>query len=339
MKNNTIHAYAALSQGEPLQPYEFDPGELGAEQVEVEVEYCGICHSDLSMINNEWGQTKFPLVPGHEVVGIVRKVGSNAKNLHIGQRVGIGWISGSCLCCKECLSGDQNLCTTSEGTIVQRHGGFASRVRAQWAWTIPLPEELDPAKAGPLFCGGVTVFNPILQAMVNGIERVGVIGIGGLGHMALSFLSAWGCEVTAFTSSNSKHEEAMKLGAHRVVNSNDSTELKKIASTLDFIISTVAVPLDWKSIIETLAPRGRMHFVGVVPEPIPVEVFALISAQRVISGSPTGSPVAVAEMLAFCARHSIAPITELYPMSHVNEALDHLKSGKARYRVVLKSDF
>jgi uncharacterized zinc-type alcohol dehydrogenase-like protein len=335
---NSFHGYAAKAKGEKLQPFEFDPGELGADQVEVAVEYCGICHSDLSMLDNEWGATKYPLVPGHEVIGKVVALGTNAKKLKVGQRVGIGWISGSCMECKPCLSGDQNLCPTSEGTIVKRYGGFANRVRAQWPWAIPVPEALDPAKAGPLFCGGVTVFNPILQANVKGTERVGVIGIGGLGHMALSFLSAWGCDVTAFTSSDSKHEEAKKLGAHHVVNSRDSAQLKKIAGSLDYVISTVNAPLDWKAVIETLAPRGRLHFAGVVLQPIPVEVFALISAERVISGSPTGNPVVVAEMLDFCARHTIAPITELYPMSKVNEALDHLRAGKARYRVVLKND-
>jgi uncharacterized zinc-type alcohol dehydrogenase-like protein len=335
---NSFHGYAAKAKGEKLQPFEFDPGELGADQVEVAVEYCGICHSDLSMLDNEWGATKYPLVPGHEVIGKVVALGTNAKKLKVGQRVGIGWISGSCMECKPCLSGDQNLCLTSEGTIVKRYGGFANRVRAQWPWAIPVPEALDPAKAGPLFCGGVTVFNPILQANVKGTERVGVIGIGGLGHMALSFLSAWGCDVTAFTSSDSKHEEAKKLGAHHVVNSRDSAQLKKIAGSLDYVISTVNAPLDWKAVIGTLAPRGRLHFAGVVLQPIPVEVFALISAERFISGSPTGNPVVVAEMLDFCARHTIAPITELYPMSKVNEALDHLRAGKARYRVVLKND-
>jgi uncharacterized zinc-type alcohol dehydrogenase-like protein len=336
---HSFKGYAASAKSEKLETFEFDPGELGADQVEVAVEYCGICHSDLSMLDNDWGQTEYPLVPGHEVIGKVIALGTHTKKLRIGQRVGIGWISGSCMACKPCLSGDQNLCPTSEGTIVRRFGGFANRVRAQWPWAIPLPDELDPAKAGPLFCGGVTVFNPILQANVKGTERVGVIGIGGLGHMALSFLSAWGCEVYAFTSSDSKHAEEKRLGAHHVINSRDTAQLKKIAGALDFVISTVNAPLDWKAVIETLAPRGRLHFAGVVLQPVPVEVLALISSERVISGSPTGNPVAVAEMLDFCARHTISPITELYHMSRVNEALDHLRAGKARYRVVLKNDF
>ncbi|HEU5071561.1 MAG TPA: NAD(P)-dependent alcohol dehydrogenase [Verrucomicrobiae bacterium] len=335
----TFKAYAALNKGEPLRPFEFNAGELGAEQVEVAVEYCGICHSDLSMLDNEWGMAKFPFVPGHEIIGKVVAVGPHAKNLRVGQRVGIGWMSGSCMACKQCLSGDHNLCAHGEGTIVQRHGGFADRVRAHWAWTIPLPDSLDPARTGPLFCGGITVFNPILQAGVKPTDRVGVIGIGGLGHMALSFLAKWGCEVHAFTSSAAKHEEAKRLGAHHVVNSRDSAQMKKLAGALDFVLVTVNVPLDWDAIIQTLAPRGRLHFVGAVLEPVPVAAFSLITAQRAISGSPTGSPAAVAAMLDFCARHNIAPITETFPMSQVNAALDHVRAGKARYRVVLQNDF
>lgn len=330
-------AFASMTKGQPLQPFEFEPGPLGPEQVEVAVEYCGICHSDLSMFDNDWGMTEYPFVPGHEVIGTVTALGPQARGLRVGQRVGIGWTSGSCMACKQCLSGHQHLCPTAEGTIVHRHGGFADRVRAQWPWVIPLPDRVDPSKCGPLFCGGITVFAPMLQANVKPTDRVGVIGIGGLGHMALSFLSKWGCEVYAFTSSESKREEAQRLGAHHVVNSRDSAQMKQIAGSLNFVISTVNVPLDWKAIIETLAPRGWLHFVGAVLDPVPVEVFSLITAQRVIAGSPTGDPTTIATMLDFCARHDIAPITEQFPMSKVNEALDHLRAGKARYRIVLKN--
>ena len=335
---NTFHAYAALTKGSKLQPFEFDAGDLHDEQVEIKVSHCGICHSDLSMLDNEWGMTAYPFVPGHEAVGTITAIGDHVKNVKVGQRVGLGWMSGSCMHCPQCLSGDHNLCVTAEQTIVQRHGGFADRVRCHWVWAIPLPEGVDPAKAGPLFCGGITVFNPIIQFGVKPTDRVGVIGIGGLGHLALQFLNKWGCEVHAFTSSDSKREEAKKLGAHQVVNSRDSAQLGKIAGSLDFIISTVNATMDWGAMVGSLAPKGRLHFVGAVMEPVPVTVFQLIGGQKSVSGSPLGSPETTAKMLDFCARHDIAPVTEFFPMSKVNEALDHLRSGKARYRIVLEND-
>ncbi len=333
-----IKALAASEKGAPLEPFEFELPELGAEEVEIAVEYCGICHSDLSMWNNDWGQTQFPFVPGHEVIGRVVEVGSAAKKLKVGDRVGLGWISGSCMECEQCLSGHQNICPHTEGTIVGRFGGFAQRTRAHWAWAIPLPEELDPAKFGPMFCGGITVFQPIVLGEVKPTDKVAVIGIGGLGHMALQFLHSWGCEVTAFTSSESKIEEAKKLGAHKTLNSRDPQAIKAAAGQFDFILSTVNVTLDWNDILGALAPGGRLHFVGAALEPIPVPAFALIGGEKSVSGSPTGPPQTTATMLEFCARHDIAPVVEEFPMSKANEALKHLEDGKARYRVVLKQD-
>jgi uncharacterized zinc-type alcohol dehydrogenase-like protein len=335
----SIKAYAAKSAGAHLEPFEFTPKPLGDEEVDVAVDYCGICHSDLSMIHNNWGMAQFPIVPGHEISGRVVAAGPKAKNLKIGDRVGIGWSSGSCMSCPDCMSGDQNLCASNEGVIVGRHGGFAERVRAHWAWTVPIPEALDPAKVGPLFCGGITVFNPLVQCGVQPTDRVGVVGVGGLGHLAVQFLNKWGCEVTAFSSSPSKAEELRKLGAHHVVDSRDPGQLKPLARSLDFILVTVNVPLDWNAYIETLAPRGRLHYVGAVMEPLNVGVFPLLLGQRSISASPLGSPTTTADMLDFCARHDIAPVVEEFPMSKVNEAIAHLESGKARYRIVLKNDF
>ena len=336
--SDPIKAYAAHAKGGALEPFEFDPGPLQGEQVEIAVDYCGLCHSDLSMLDNAWGQSKYPLVPGHEVAGRIVAVGDQAKGLKVGQRVGLGWFSQSCMACSQCLSGDHNLCVTGEQTIVGRHGGFANRVRCHWAWAVPLPDELDAAVAGPLFCGGITVFNPIVQFDVQPTDRVGVIGIGGLGHMALQFLAHWGCEVVAFTSSDSKKDEAIKLGAHRVVNSRDPSQLQKIAGSLNFVLSTVNAPMAWDSILGTLAPKGRLHFVGAVLEPVPVPVFSLIMGQRSISGSPLGSPATTAKMLDFCTRHEIKPVIEKFPLSKVNDAIEHLRAGKARYRIVLEND-
>jgi uncharacterized zinc-type alcohol dehydrogenase-like protein len=182
------------------------------------------------------------------------------------------------------------------------------------------------------------VFNPIVQCGVQPTDRVGVIGIGGLGHLALQFLNKWGCEVVAFTSSDSKRPEALKLGAHDTVNSRDSSQLQKLAGSFDFILVTANVPLDWPVIIGALKPSGRLHLVGAVLEPIPVAAFSLIAGQKSISGSPLGSPATTADMLAFSARHGIAPTIEKFPMSRANDALEHLRAGKARYRIVLEND-
>lgn len=336
---STIQAYAATSAKGPLQPFEYNPGELKSEEVEIKVSHCGICHSDLSMLNNDWGMTTYPFVPGHEVTGTVVALGNDAKGLHIGQRVGLGWSANSCLSCPECLSGDHNLCPTAQPTIVGRHGGFADRVRAQWAWVRPLPDALDPAKAGPLLCGGITVFGPLWNYNISPSSRVGVIGIGGLGHLALQFANKWGCEVHAFTTSDDKETEARKLGAHHVHNTKREGALKPLAGCLDLIISTINVPMDIPGLLDTLAPKGRLHILGAVLEPLSVPALSLLFGQKSVSGSPTGSPTAIDTMLAFSARHNIAPVTELFPMSKVNDAMDHLRSGKARYRIVLENDW
>ncbi|MCW8451904.1 NADPH-dependent aldehyde reductase Ahr [Legionella quinlivanii] len=330
-----VHAYATSEKSSQLSPFEYDLGEIGADQVDIKVESCGICHSDLAMIDNEWGFSNYPIVPGHEVIGMVKAVGEHVKNLKIGQRVGLGWFSGSCMHCHRCLSGNHNLCGTAEQTIIGRHGGFADTVRCNSEWAIALPDTIDAKNAGPLFCGGITVFNPIVQFEVSPTHRVGVIGIGGLGHLALQFLNKWGCEVTAFSSSPGKEAEAREMGAHHVVNSKDPKAIEALAGQLDFIMNTTNANLDWSAYINALAPHGRFHTVGVTSAPIPAQSMQLIMAQRSISGSPLGSPATIEDMLQFCARHNIMPMTEHFAMKDVNKALDHLRSGKARYRIVL----
>ncbi len=331
-----VRAYAAFQPGGELKPFEYDFGPLASEDVEIDVEYCGICHSDLSMIKNDWGTTQYPLVPGHEVVGTIAAKGSAVKKLQVGQRVGLGWYSSSCMSCEWCMSGNHNLCLTAEGTIVGRHGGFADKVRAHHTWVLPVPDGINPETAGPLFCGGITVFNPIVQFDIKPTARVGVIGIGGLGHMALKFLHAWGCDVTAFSTNPDKEGEARELGANHFINSRDPDALKLVESSFDLILSTVNADLDWNTYIACLRPLGRLHFVGVVPNPVASHVFPLISAQRSISGSPLGSPATTAQMLDFSVRHKIEPIIETFKFDQVNEAIERLHSGKARYRLVLK---
>ena len=332
----TFSALAAAEAGAPLKPFTYDPGPLGPDQVEVAVHACGICHSDLSMLTNEWGMTQYPFVPGHEVAGVIAAVGDQVTDRKVGDRVGIGWHAGACMNCAQCMRGDHNLCPSGEGIIVGRHGGFADRVRCHHAFAIPIPEAIDLKHAGPLFCGGITVFNPMVQFGVKPTDRVGVVGIGGLGHMALQFLRAWGCHVTAFTSTDAKADEAKKMGAHDVINSRSDAALEKAAGSFDFIISTVNVPLNWEAYIAALAPKGHFHVVGAVLEPLGVTAFPLIMAQRSIAGSPVGSPATIATMLDFSARHDIRPITETFPMEQANEAFKHLEAGKARYRIVLE---
>ncbi len=333
----TINAFAATEAGGSLEPFTYEAGDLQPNEVEIDVHYCGICHSDLSMINNEWGMSKYPLVGGHEVIGKVAAVGANVDHLEIGTTVGLGWHSSYCGHCESCHSGDENLCSEAQGTIVARHGGFADKVRADVASVIPVPEGIDLKSAGPLLCGGITVFNPLVQFDVKSTDKVAVIGIGGLGHMALKFLSHWGCEVTAFTSSDSKREEALSMGAHKTLNSRDEAEIKAAANRFDFIISTVNVKLQWHRFVNTLRPKGRLHFVGAALEPLDIGAMSLISGQRSISGSPVGSPSTIETMFDFANRHQIQPEVEMFPMSQINEAIDRLKSGDARYRVVLSN--
>lgn len=332
----TVNAYAAHEAGGKLSPFKYELPGLGSDQVDIKVHYCGICHSDLSMINNEWGMTQFPLVPGHEVIGEVVGVGAEVKNLKPNDLVGLGWNSASCMHCNQCMEGNHHLCQNLEGTIVGRHGGFADYVRCHWSCAIQLPDGIDTLRAGPLLCGGLTVFNPIILAGVKPTDKVGVIGIGGLGHMALKFLNKWGCEVVAFSSNPDKKEQILAMGATKVINSRDPQELESIAGSLNFILNTTNVTLDWNSYLVALAPKGRFHNVGAVLEPMAIPAFTLLMGEKTVGSSPIGSPILARTMLDFCVRHSIYPMVEEFPLEKVNDALDHLAAGKARYRIVLK---
>lgn len=332
-----INGYAALTAGSKLEKIEYSLPNIGNDEVDIKVHYCGVCHSDLSMINNDWGITEYPLIPGHEIVGEIITLGSEVKGLNIGDKVGMGWFSASCMHCNQCMDGKQHLCGSAEGTIVGRHGGFADAVRGHWSWVTPLPKGLDIAKAGPLFCGGITVFNPIILSGVQPTDKVGVIGVGGLGHMAIKFLKAWGCEVTAFSSNLKKKNEILKLGAHHVIDSTNPEDLKGIEGSLNFILNTTNVSLDWNSFLTILAPQGKLHTVGAVLEPMEIPAFSMISGEKSVGGSPLGSIALTRKMLEFCVRHNIYPTVEEFKMEDVNKAIQHLEQGKARFRVVLKA--
>jgi uncharacterized zinc-type alcohol dehydrogenase-like protein len=294
-----------------------------------------VSHSDIHLVSNDWGISHYPFIPGHEIVGMVAAVGSEVHSLEIGQRVGLGWQSNSCGQCEWCLSGQENLCAASEGTCVHRHGGYADRVRANARFVVPIPEVLGSEQAAPLLCGGITVYNPMRLHGVNPSSRVGVVGIGGLGHLAIQFARVFGAQVTAFSTSLAKEADARAFGAHHFVNSRESKAMKEVAGSLDFLLSTVNADQDWGAYLQTLRPNGTLWFVGVPPSPVSVHAFPLISGLRTIGGSPVGSPFRIREMLDVAARHGVKATTERFPMSNANEAIAKVKKGKVRYRAVL----
>lgn len=331
-----VNGFAAKAPGQALEPFSYELPAIGKEQVDIQVAYCGICHSDLSMLNNDWDNTQYPFVPGHEIVGEVISTGSDVKGIKVGDKVGLSWFSASCMHCRECMNGNHQLCGDVEQVQVGRHGGFADIVRGHWSWVIPLPDAIDMAKAGPLLCAGMTVFNAIIAEGVKPTDKVGVIGIGGLGHLAIKFLKYWGCEVVAFSSNPSKYDEIRSMGATKVV---DSANAGALQGQLNFILSTVNVSLDWDTYLSCLAPKGKFHTVGIIPEPISIPSFSLINGGKSIAGSPGGGPALIRSMLDFCVRHNIYPVVEEFPMEKVNEAIKHLQEGKARYRIVLKNSW
>jgi uncharacterized zinc-type alcohol dehydrogenase-like protein len=330
-----IQGLAAHAAGAELLAYRYDPGELGAQEVEIAITHCGICHSDIHLIANDWGMSQYPFIPGHEVIGTVAAVGNGVRSLEPGQRVGLGWQSNSCGVCEWCLQGLENLCAEAEGTCVHRNGGYADRVRANARFVVPVPEALESEQAAPLLCGGITVYSPMRTHGINPSSRVGVVGIGGLGHLAIQFARAFGAEVTAFSTSASKEEEVRALGAHNFVNSRESKAMKDAANTQDFILSTVNADQDWGTFVQALRPTGTLCIVGVPPSPVSVPAFPLISGRRAISGSPIGSPYALREMLDVAARHGVKAMTECFPMAKANEAIEKVKKSKVRYRAVL----
>lgn len=337
MKKNKV--WKADSARETLTLASVEVGPLQADEVEIAVAYCGLCHSDVSIVNNEWGLTQYPVVPGHEAVGKIVAVGAEVKGLQIGQVVGVGWNAESCMHCHSCMTGEHQLCHSLTPTIVGHDGGFAERIRSHWSWAIPLPDSMELSSAGPLLCAGATVFAPLLNFDIKPTDHVGIVGIGGLGHLALKFAHAWGCEVTAFTGTDSKADEAREFGAHNVVNSRNTDSILEVVNTLDLLLITVNTKMDWSALVKTLRANGRMAIVGAVLDPMEISAIDLIFGQKRIAGSLNASPAVTASMLEFAARHKISPKTEIFPMSQVNEAMQHLADGKARYRVVLEADF
>lgn len=334
---STIQGYATHAAGAELLPLKYETEDLQPHEVEIDITHCGLCYSDLHLMNNDWGITQFPFIPGHEVVGSIALVGSHVKDRAVGQRVAVGWQADSCGTCEWCLRGDENLCANSVPTCVHRHGGFADKVRVNARFAIPVPEDLKSDNTAPLMCAGITVYNPIRTSGVFPGSRVAVIGIGGLGHLALQFARIFGAEVTAISTSLDKEPEAQSLGAHNFVNVRDNGAMKKLTGSFDLVLSTIDRDLDWGTIVAALRPRGTLWFLGAPAGPLSTPVFPLIVGQRSIAASPTGSPSMLHEMLNVAARHNVQAKTELFPMAKVNDAVAKLKKNHVRYRAVLEN--
>lgn len=331
----TVKAYAAQRAGTTLELWEYDPPPLGPFDAEIAVTHCGLCHSDVHIIKGDWGEA-FPAVPGHEVIGEVVAVGSAADPALVGQRVGVGWQAGACLSCEFCLRGEENLCAMTRQSCFNGHfGGFARRFRADSRFCHPIPPSMSSADAAPLLCAGITVYAPLKRYARAGHWRVGVVGIGGLGHLAVKFARAMGAEVTAFTTSAGKADEAKALGAHHVVVTGEASALRRARASLDFLLVTVNASLDWFSYAKTLRPNGVMCFVGAAENNVEIPVGAILGKQWVVTGGSIGGRADMRDMLAFAALHNITAQIETLPMEAINTAIQRLLANDVRYRFVL----
>ena len=332
----TINAYAAHEAKAPLQKFHYDEAEKGAFDAEIEISHCGICHSDLHLLDGDWGRmSQYPLVAGHEIIGTVKSVGSAVDDSLIGKRVGIGWQRGSCLSCEWCLSGQDELCADAIETCVGNYGGFAEGVIVDSRFAHVIPDGLESENAAPLLCAGITVFSPLMR-YASSTSRVGVIGIGGLGHLALQYANKMGCHVTAFSSTEAKKDEAIELGAHDFVNGGDTDAMKKARRSCDFIIATATANLKWTDYIRALRPNGTLCFVNVPSEPLSFYASQIQDNQQ-IAGSSIGGRHMMQKMLDFSAGHNITAWTEKLPMDSINTALERLRNNDVRYRFVLEN--
>jgi uncharacterized zinc-type alcohol dehydrogenase-like protein len=330
-----FNAYASRASKSQLEEFAYEPEALRPQDVEIKISHCGICYSDIHLIDDDWKRTHYPFVPGHEIVGTITALGSEKTGFKIGQRVGVGWQRSCCHECGFCKEGNENLCPSQTATCVENHGGFSDLIRTNSHFVFALPESIPSQSAAPLLCGGATVYSPISRFEISSKSKVGVIGIGGLGHIALLFLKALGCEITAFSSSEQKRDEALKMGASHFVSSILPREIVKKAGQFDLLLSTVHARLDWISYVQTIRANGTLCLVGAPPGLISIPPSLLISAQRSICGSDIASPKIIKQMLDFAAEHQINPQVETAPMSEVNREIDRLRKNQVRYRMVL----
>ena len=335
MNSTTIRAHAAAAPHAAFVDQRVLRPLITPSDVEVEVLACAVCHSDLHLWQGDWS-AQFPLVPGHEIVGRVVGIGSDVRSVAVGDRVGIGWQCGACWQCRECKDGEPQLCAVAKArTCVNRVGGFAEYVVADHRFVYHLPQALDSASAAPLMCAGLTVFSPLRRFAVGPGSHVGVVGFGGLGHLAVQFASALGASVVAFDPDATKEADAMACGAHSFQDVAESLEATPDDPGFDLLLTTTAASLDWNHWLRRVRIGGVLCLLGVPTGSLQIEPDLLLDGQRTITGSVVGSPARMREMLAFAHAHGVKPWVEQLQVSAVNEAMERLAAGSARYRLVL----
>jgi len=324
-----------------------DRREPGPEDVLIEILFCGICHSDIHQVRDEWSgalPALFPMVPGHEIVGRVKQVGKKVTRFKVGDTAGVGCFVDSCRECDPCRRGLEQFCEkgaawTYNGTEMDRttptYGGYSSQIVVAERYALKVPAGLDPARAAPLLCAGITTYSPLRQWNAKKGDRVGVVGLGGLGHMAVKLAASMGAEVTMLSTSRSKEADARRLGAHAFESTRDEATFQKLAGRLDLIIDTISAPHDYNRYLGMLRPQGAMVIVGVPPEPTPLSAWSLIAGNRRLAGSAIGGIPETQEMLDYCARHEIGADVEVIPIQKVNEAYDRMLRNDVRYRFVI----
>ncbi|GAB1654081.1 NAD(P)-dependent alcohol dehydrogenase [Mannheimia haemolytica] len=341
-----IKSYATFSATTPLTPHSFERRELREDDVLIDILYCGVCHSDLHMARNDWGWTQsYPLVPGHEIIGRIIKVGKNAKKFQIGDLVGVGCMVDSCRECSPCQHGLEQYCEVGnigtyggidrfDGTPTQ--GGYSTCVVVSEDFVLKVSENLDTKAVAPLLCAGITTYSPLRHWNVKAGSKVAVVGLGGLGHMAVKLAKAMGAEVTLFTRSMGKADDAYRLGASRVVLSTDENQMKEVSNTFDLIIDTVPYTHDLKPYMPTLALDGTLVLVGLVGElEQTINTVPMIVGRRSISASVIGGIKETQEMLDFCAEHNIVPDVEMIDMQNINDAYERMLKSDVKYRFVI----
>ncbi|HTZ82558.1 MAG TPA: NAD(P)-dependent alcohol dehydrogenase [Candidatus Acidoferrales bacterium] len=338
-----VKAYSAASSTSPLTRTSISRRDPTEQDVEIAILYCGICHSDLHQVRNEWGQflpTVYPCIPGHEIVGRVTKVGSAVKKFKVGDLGAVGCMVDSDRTCPECRAGLEQFCANPTYTynFPDKHlggvtyGGYSESIVVDQHFVLRVPSNLDPAGAAPLLCAGITTYSPMRHWKVSKGKKVGVVGLGGLGHMAVKIAHALGAHVVVFTTSPSKKEDALRLGADEVVLSRDANEMQKHAGTFNFILDAVSADHDINAYINLLARDGNLTLVGAPSNPLPVAAFGLIMGRRSLSGSPIGGIAETQEMLDFCGKHNLTADVEVIPIQKVNEAYERLLKSDVKYR-------